>query len=142
MVLLEDIFPIFDFYTGNSINFYTTVNDPSDQLNFKPTTVLQWPKMEKLLGLQDRPYLVSLQCPLRPYAIFTLKTWKMSFMDFAPPSWGPSNGPDNVIYNLRWQNTHKINCRLVAVKNIYFNFRFEMFLTSKLRCSATLQLLL
>ena len=63
-------------------------------------------------------------------------------MDFAPPSWGPSNGPDNVIYNLRWQNTHKINYRLVAVKNIYFNFRFEMFLTSKLRCSATLQLLL
>ena len=40
MVLLEEIFPIFDFYTGNSINFYTTVNDPSDQLNFKPTTVL------------------------------------------------------------------------------------------------------
>ena len=39
-VLLVEIFPIFDFSTSNSINFYTSVTQLSGKFHFKPSEVL------------------------------------------------------------------------------------------------------
>ena len=66
-VLLKEIFLIFEFSTGNSINFFTTENQFSGQFNFKPSRVLCWPKIAKRLRLHHTIY----STPLRPCTILT-----------------------------------------------------------------------
>ena len=63
---MEEIFPIFNFSTGNSISF-------------KPSGVLSWPKFVPY------PNLVSLQRTLLSHTIFSCENYKCLLWILSPP---------------------------------------------------------
>ena len=77
-VLLVEIFPIFDFSTSNSINFYTSVTQLSGKFHFKPSEVLQWSK------ISPDPTCCVCSPPYSPKQFSICENYECLFVDFAP----------------------------------------------------------